>query len=92
MRETEDMLTELQRQHQSLTQLYETLQLEHSAVKQELENLRSQHESSSPSKRSFLSWLREWDESGGESADPLMFDASVFSYDAYGDQNNEACF
>ena len=77
---------ELEGQHRALTQSYETLELEYSAAKEELKKLRSQNESGSPTKRSFLSWLREWDEFVGERTEPWMFDAPVFSYNAEGDR------
>ena len=92
MREIEEKLTELQGRHDALTESYEALQLEYSVLKEELESFRSQHESGSPIRRSVPSCLREWDESGEGSADPLMFDASVFCYDTAGDWNNQACF
>lgn len=85
MRETEDMLIELQGQYRGLTQSYETLQHEYSALKEELESLRSQNESGSLIRRGLPSYLREWDESVVESADPLVFDAFAFRYDAKGD-------
>jgi AP-1-like factor len=89
MTEAHEKLTELQRQHHALTQSYETLQHQYSVVKKELESLRRQHENGSLI-RNFSSCLREWDESGGESAGLVMFDASVFSvfcYDTEGDQD-----
>ena len=92
MRETEEKLTEFQGRYDALTQSYEALQLEYSVVKEELESLRSQHENGSPIRRSVPSGLREWDESGEGSADPLMFDDSMFCYDTAGDGNNQACF
>ena len=77
---------ELEGQHHVLTQSYETLELEYSAAKEELKKLQSQNQSGSPIKRSFLSWLREWDEFVGENAEPWMFDTPVFNYDAEGDR------
>ena len=77
MRETEEKLTELQEKYHALIQSYETLKLEYLAVKEELESLRSRTESGFPTRRTFLSFLREWDEFAGESFDPLMLDASV---------------
>jgi hypothetical protein len=61
-------------------------------MKEELKGLQSQHESTSPIIRNLPSCLTEWDDSWGQSADPLLSDASVFSYDAEGDQNSEARF
>jgi predicted nuclease with TOPRIM domain len=86
MRDTEEKLTELQKQYHALTQSYETLQLEYSAVKEELESLRSQNESGSDTRRNLPSGLREWDESVVESADPLMFDTSVLCYNVEWDR------
>ena len=86
MRETKERLIELEGQYHALIQSYATLKLEHSAVKEELKKLQSKNESGSPSRKTFLSWLREWDEFVGESTDPWMFDAPVFGYDAEGDQ------
>ena len=77
MREYEERLIELQGQHHALIQSHQNLKLEYSAAKEELKKLQSQNESGSPIRKPFLSWSREWDEFGGESTDPWMFDAPV---------------
>jgi hypothetical protein len=83
MKETEQMLTELQEQHDSLTKLYETLQLEHSAVKEELRCLRNQHESRFSVGGSLPSGLGKGDEPWCEMVEPL-FDAPVVCYELEG--------
>jgi predicted nuclease with TOPRIM domain len=78
MKDNVNKLAELQKEHDALSESYETLWIEYSALKEELEIVRGQYGSGSPS-RSISPRLRESDESCGEITDSLLFDIPLNS-------------